>query len=283
MKVEDLIVEGKKQVHSDFAKMLLSDLLGINSLQLYDYLNREVSEDIKDKYFEKIGLLKQDKPVQYVIGNVNFYGLTFKVNENVLIPRFETEELVENTIRLIKEKFPEKKNLKIIDLGCGSGAIGLTLKHFLPDAVITLLDISEKALEVAKEKASNLGLDVNFVLGDMLEEVNDKFDVIISNPPYIETNEEIDKIVLDNEPALALFGGDDGLDLYRKILSNCKKNLNDEFIIAFEIGYSQESRIIELAHKNLENITAYGKKDLSRRDRMIFILNISSKKASHFD
>lgn len=271
MKVEDLIVEGKKQVHSDFAKMLLSDLLGINSLQLYDYLNREVSEDIKDKYFEKIGLLKQDKPVQYVIGNVNFYGLTFKVNENVLIPRFETEELVENTIRLIKEKFPEKKNLKIIDLGCGSGAIGLTLKHFLPDADITLLDISEKALEVAKENASNLGLDVNFVLGDMLEEVNDKFDVIISNPPYIETNEEIEKQVLDNEPALALFGGDDGLDLYRKILSNCKKNLNDEFIIAFEIGYSQESRIIELAHKNLENITAYGKKDLSGRDRMVFI------------
>ena len=271
MKVEDLIVEGKKQVHSDFAKMLLSDLLGINSLQLYDYLDKEVSEDIKDKYFEKIELLKEDKPVQYVIGNVNFYGLTFKVNENVLIPRFETEELVENTIRLIKEKFPEKKNLKIIDLGCGSGAIGLTLKHFLPDADITLLDISEKALEVAKENASNLGLDVNFVLGDMLEEVNDKFDVIISNPPYIETNEEIDKIVLDNEPALALFGGDDGLDLYRKILSNCKKNLNDEFIIAFEIGYSQESRIIELAYKNLENITAYGKKDLSGRDRMVFI------------
>lgn len=271
MKVEDLIVEGKKQVHSDFAKMLLSDLLGINSLQLYDYLDKEVSEDIKDKYFEKIELLKEDKPVQYVIGNVNFYGLTFKVNENVLIPRFETEELVENTIRLIKEKFPEKKNLKIIDLGCGSGAIGLTLKHFLPDADITLLDISERALEVAKENVSNLGLDVNFVLGDMLEEVNDKFDVIISNPPYIETNEEIDKIVLDNEPALALFGGDDGLDLYRKILSNCKKNLNDEFIIAFEIGYSQESRIIELAYKNLENITAYGKKDLSGRDRMVFI------------
>ena len=271
MKVEDLIVEGKKQVHSDFAKMLLSDLLGINSLQLYDYLDKEVSEDIKDKYFEKIELLKEDKPVQYVIGNVNFYGLTFKVNDNVLIPRFETEELVENTIRLIKEKFPEKKNLKIIDLGCGSGAIGLTLKHFLPDTDVTLLDISEKALEVAKENASNLGLDVNFVLGDMLEEVNDKFDVIISNPPYIETNEEIDKIVLDNEPALALFGGDDGLDLYRKILSNCKKNLNDEFIIAFEIGYLQQDRIIELVHQNLQNITAYGKKDLSGRDRMVFI------------
>lgn len=271
MRVEDLIVEGKKHVHSDFAKMLLSDLLGINSLQLYDYLDKEVSEDIKDKYFEKIELLKQDKPVQYVIGNVNFYGLTFKVNENVLIPRFETEELVENTINLIKEKFPDKKDLKIIDLGCGSGAIGLTLKHFLPDADITLLDISDKALEVAKENASNLGLDVNFVLGDMLDNVDDKFDIIISNPPYIETNEEIEKIVLDNEPALALFGGDDGLDLYRKILGSCKKNLNDEFIIAFEIGYSQESRIIELAHQNLENITAYGKKDLSGRDRMVFI------------
>lgn len=272
MKVEDLIIEGKKQVHSDFAKMLLADLLGINVLQLYDYLEKDVSNEIRDEYFRKLELLKQDKPIQYVIGNVNFYGLTFKVNENVLIPRFETEELVENTVNLIKEKFPDKKDLKIIDLGCGSGAIGLTIKHFLPHASVTLLDISEKALEVAAYNASNLGLDVNFVLGDMLEEINDKFDVIISNPPYIENNEEIDKIVLDNEPSLALFGGEDGLDLYRKILSNCNKNLNDEFIIAFEIGYTQTSRIIELAHQNLENIDAYGKKDLSGRDRMIFIL-----------
>lgn len=273
MKVEDLIVEGKKQVHSDFAKMLLSDLLGINVLQLYDYLEKEVSNEIIDEYFRKLELLKQDKPIQYVIGNVNFYGLTFKVNENVLIPRFETEELVENTIKLIKEKFPDKKDLKIIDLGCGSGAIGLTIKHFLPQqADVTLLDISEKALEVAAYNASNLGLDVNFVLGDMLEEVNDKFDVIISNPPYIETNEEVEKIVLDNEPSLALFGGEDGLDLYRKILGNCKKNLNNEFIIAFEIGYTQSSRIIEIAHKNLENIDAYSKKDLSGRDRMVFII-----------
>jgi len=278
MRIEDLIVEGKKYVHSDFAKMLLSDLLGINSLQLYDCLQKEVSDDIRDKYFGRIELLKNNKPIQYVIGNVNFYGLTFKVNENVLIPRFETEELVENTIKLIKEKFPDKKDLKIIDLGCGSGAIGLTLKHFLTQhqVDITLLDISEKALEVAKENASNLGLDVNFVLGDMLEEVYDKFDVIISNPPYIETNEEIDKQVLDNEPALALFGGEDGLDLYRKILGSCKKNLNDEFIIAFEIGYLQQDRIIELAYQNLENITAYGKKDLSGRDRMVFIYSNNS-------
>ena len=232
-----------------------------------EYLKKYYKGNIEDA----IKRYESGEPVQYIVGDVDFYGNIIKVDKRVLIPRFETEELVENTIRLIKEKFPEKKNLKIIDLGCGSGAIGLTLKHFFSDADITLLDISEKALEVAKENASNLGLDVNFVLGDMLEEVNDKFDVIISNPPYIETNEEIDKIVLDNEPALALFGGVDGLDLYRKILSNCKKNLNDEFIIAFEIGYSQESRIIELAHKNLENITAYGKKDLSGRDRMVFI------------
>lgn len=271
MRVEDLIIEGKKEVHSDFAKMLLSDLLGINSLQLYDYLDREISDDIIVKYFEKLELLKKNKPIQYVIGNVNFYGLTFKVNDDVLIPRFETEELVENTINLIKEKFPSKKNLKIIDLGCGSGVIGLTLKHFLPDANVTLLDISEKALEVAKENAFNLGLSVDFVLGDMLEGINDKFDVIISNPPYIETNEEIEKIVLDNEPSIALFGGDDGLDLYRKILKNCRKNLNDEFIIAFEIGYLQKNSIIKLAHDCLENITSYGKKDLSGRDRMVFI------------
>lgn len=271
MRVEDLIVEGKKHVYSDFAKMLLADLLGINSLQLYDYLNNDISSEIEKKYFEKIELLKKNKPIQYVIGNVNFYGLSFKVNENVLIPRFETEELVENTIKFIRKKFPLKKDLKIIDLGCGSGAIGLTIKYFLPDSNVTLLDISDKALDVAKENAYNLGLDVKFILGDMLEDIKDKFDVIISNPPYIEDEEEIEDLVRENEPALALYGGKDGLDFYRKILCKCKDNLEDKFIIAFEIGYLQKEKITELAYKNLENISVSCKKDLSSRDRMIFI------------
>lgn len=271
MRVEDLIVEGKKRVHSDYAKMILADLLGINSLQLYDCLDNFVSDKIVNIYFDKLKLIGENKPVQYVIGNVNFYGLNFIVNENVLIPRFETEELIENTLKLIKEIFPLKKDLKIIDLGCGSGAIGLTLKHFLPDSSVTLLDISEGALNVSRENASRLNLDVNFIQGDMLDDIYSKYDIIISNPPYIETDEEVERIVLDNEPHLALFGGDDGLDLYRKILTNCKKNLNDKFIIAFEIGYLQKDRVIELAKENLDNVRVFGKKDLSKRDRMVFI------------
>lgn len=271
MRVEDLIVEGKKRVHSDYAKMILADLLGINSLQLYDCLDNFVSDKIVNIYFDKLKLIGENKPVQYVIGNVNFYGLNFIVNENVLIPRFETEELIENTLKLIKEIFPLKKDLKIIDLGCGSGAIGLTLKHFLPDSSVTLLDISEDALNVSRENASRLNLDVNFIQGDMLDDIYSKYDIIISNPPYIETDEEVERIVLDNEPHLALFGGDDGLDLYRKILTNCKKNLNDKFIIAFEIGYLQKDRVIELAKENLDNVRVFGKKDLSKRDRMVFI------------
>lgn len=271
MRVEDLIVEGKKRVHSDYAKMILADLLGINSLQLYNCLDNFVSDEIVNIYFNKLKLISENKPVQYVIGNVNFYGLNFIVNENVLIPRFETEELIENTLKLIKEIFPLKKDLKIIDLGCGSGAIGLTLKHFLPDSSVTLLDISEDALNVSRENASRLNLDVNFIQGDMLDDIYSKYDIIISNPPYIETDEEVERIVLDNEPHLALFGGDDGLDLYRKILTNCKKNLNDKFIIAFEIGYLQKDRVIELAKENLDNVRVFGKKDLSKRDRMVFI------------
>lgn len=271
MKVEDLIVLGKGQVHSDFAKMLLADLLNMNALELYNHLDDIVLDDVKEKYLERLDLLRTNKPIQYVMGNVNFYGLPFLVNEHVLIPRFETEELVENTLSFIQKKFGDNP-IRIIDLGCGSGVIGLTLKHFLPNAEVTLLDISEDALEVAKTNAQELQLDVHFLLGDMLTTVTEKFDVIISNPPYIETEEEIDPLVKNNEPSLALYGGVDGLDFYRQILNSCSKNLKKDFLIAFEIGYHQKSRITELALKTFgDSVDICCKRDLSNRDRMLFI------------
>jgi len=270
MRVEDLIVYGKSQVHSDFAKMLLADLLGMNALELYHYLDMEVSLEIQEKYKERLALLSEKKPIQYVMGNVNFYGLSFLVNENVLIPRFETEELVENTVLFIREKFGDTP-IRIIDLGCGSGAIGLTLKHLLPHADVTLLDISEEALSVAKTNAERLGINVHFLQGDMLDFVDDTFDVIISNPPYIANDEVIEDLVRDNEPAIALFGGNDGLDYYRQILKTCQKNLKDKFLIAFEIGYLQKEKIIELTHQYLGDVFVLCKKDLSGKDRMIFI------------
>lgn len=271
MTVEELIIAGKKEVHSDFAKMLLADLLGINALQLYTCLDLEVSLEIVDKYFEKLKLLNQNKPIQYVLGNVNFCGLSFYVNDHVLIPRFETEELVTNTCSFIKEKFDTHEQLKILDLGSGSGVIGLTLKKYFPDSQVSLVDISKEALEVAKENAKNLNLSVNFIESDMFKEVSGKFDIIISNPPYIKDNEEIEEIVRDNEPHLALYAGEDGLDCYKKIISECSNYLNDNFILAFEIGCTQKYDLISLVNKYLNNVDVLCLKDMSDKDRMLFV------------
>lgn len=270
MRVEELIIYGKKYVHSTHAKMLLADLLEINPLELLNYLDKNVDEETVELYKQRIEALKNNKPIQYVIGNVNFYGNKFIVNENTLIPRFETEELVENTINYINEIFPND-NLKVIDLGTGTGCIGITLKKKVPNLDMTLLDISDKALEVAKQNANNLNVEVKIIENDMLEGLTEKYDVIISNPPYIKVNEEIEDIVKNNEPHLALYAGIDGLDCYRKILNEAKTHVNETFLIAFEIGESQKEDIISLAKNNFPQAEIIAKKDMQDRDRMIFI------------
>ena len=270
MTVEELIVLGKKYTSSTHAKMLLAILLEVNPLELLTILDKVVEEDIVNLYKESLKALSENRPIQYVIGHVNFYGLKFKVNENVLIPRFETEELVENI-----KNYLEKKNItnpKILDLGCGSGVIGLTLKHFFPNSLVTLVDISEEALKVAESNAKTLGLDVNFIKSDWFSNVPiDKYDVIVSNPPYIMNDEEIEEIVKNNEPAIALYGGNDGLDCYRSILKDINKYLKDDYLIAFEIGYLEGEKLKELIKETIPNSKVTIKKDLSAKDRMLFV------------
>lgn len=270
MRVEDLLVYGKTYCHSDHVKLLLADLLNLNPLELLNHLEDIVEDEKIDLFKKEIKSLKEGKPLQYVIGNVNFYGNRFLVNENVLIPRFETEELVENTINYLN--FLGKKDLKILDIGCGSGVIGLTLKQKYPTSEVDLLDISEKALEVAQQNAKNLNLDVNFIKSDVFENVDKKYDLIISNPPYIKDEEEIEDIVKNNEPNIALYAGKDGLDVYKKILKEVKYYVNDPCLIAFEIGMTQKEDLINLTNKYLDNVIIETKKDLSDKDRMIFIL-----------
>ena len=270
MTVEELIVYGKKYTSSTHAKMLLATFLEVNPLELLTILDKVIDDNIVNLYKESLKALSENKPIQYVIGSVNFYGLKFKVNENVLIPRFETEELVEN----IKD-YLEKKNItnpKILDLGCGSGVIGLTLKYFFKDADVTLVDISDEALETAKDNAKSLGLDVNFIKSDWFKNIPlDKYDVIVSNPPYIKTDEEIEEIVRDNEPHLALYGGLDGLDCYRSILKDINNYLKDEYLIAFEIGYFEGEELKLLVENTIPNSKVTIKKDLSNKDRMLFV------------
>ena len=271
MTVEELLIYGKKQIHSDHSKILLADLLGLNPLQLLNHLNKEVSDEKSELYKKEIDAIKEGKPVQYVTGKVNFYGNDFLVNKDVLIPRFETEQLVEATIEYIKKYFDDK--ISIIDLGCGSGAIGLTLAKKLSKVDVTLLDVSREALNVAYRNALYLEVDAKFNLSDMFNKVAEKYDVIISNPPYIKTDEEIEDIVKDNEPYLALYGGEDGLFFYKKILKDIKYHMKDRCLIAFEIGETLGEGVCDLVHKYLPNDRVEVKKDLASRDRMVFIFH----------
>lgn len=221
-----------------------------------------------------IRLLKQGIAPQYILGNVNFYGNIIEVNPDVLIPRFETELLVEKTIHYIHTLFAEKEinQLNLLDIGTGSGCISITLKKEL-DCYITGSDISIDALEVAKKNAINNQVDINFIHSDIYSNIEDKFDIIISNPPYIRYDEEIEDIVLNNEPHLALYAKEDGLYFYRNILKEAPKYLKDKFLIAFEIGLEQGDKIKELAYQYLNNIDVIIEKDYSRRNRFVFIIS----------
>lgn len=271
--IEELIVYGKSKVHSEHAKMLLANLLNKNSLELLTCLNETVSSEIIEKYKYQLSLLEKQLPVQYIIGKSNFYGNDFIVNENTLIPRFETEELVEKTLFYIDKFFPTK-NLNIIDLGTGTGCIGITLKKMLPESKVTLVDISEETLKVTKENARLLSCDVDIINSDYFNEVSGTFDVVISNPPYIKEKEEIEALVKNNEPNLALYAGIDGLDSYRKILKNISNHLNKFYLIAFEIGCTQKSDIENLVKENLPDSKIITHKDLQGRDRMVFIYHM---------
>jgi len=269
MRVEDLLVYGKSHCHSDHAKILLAELIDKNPLELLMNLDEIVSEEKVKLYKEEILALEAGRPLQYVIGHVNFYGNQFYINENVLIPRFETEELVEHTIKFIKKYYNEP--VDIIDLGCGSGVIGLTLEKKVSTKSVDLIDLSSSALEVTHKNCVNLNSQANIIESDFFRNVSKKYDVIISNPPYIKTTEEIEKIVKENEPHLALFAGQDGLNCYRNILKDIKSHMKEKCIIAFEIGCTQANEIISIVKSYLKEVKIEIKKDLSGKDRMLFI------------
>ncbi len=269
MTVENLLFFAKSHLHSDHAKILIAELIHCNPLELLNHLEEEVPSEKVELLKKEIEALEQNKPLQYVLGHINFYGQDFYIDERVLIPRFETEELVENTVKYIKELFTEP--VDIIDLGTGSGVIGLTLEKKVSTKSVDLVDISQKALEVTHINCEKLHSKANIIESDMFSNVDRKYDVIISNPPYIKTEEEIEDIVRENEPSLALYAGKDGLDCYKKILENISNHMKDKCLIAFEIGSTQAEDIKKLVEKNLPNAKVEVKKDLSERDRMFFI------------
>ncbi len=204
-------------------------------------------------------------PLGYIFGKSYFYGREFKVNQSVLIPRQDTEILIEI---ICKDITGQNKNVSVLDIGTGSGAIAVTIQKET-GAKLTAVDISKKALEVASQNAENLGAYVEFIQSDLLKSVKGKFDFIVSNPPYIETAviDTLETEVKDNEPILALDGGKDGLDYYREIVKNAPKHLNKGGKLYFEIGYNQAEALKDLMKDNFKNIEVY--KDYGNNDRVV--------------
>ena len=269
MKIEDLIIYGKKYIHSDLVNMLLAELLGYNSIELLMHLNDMVSSDIEKEFKRQVELVKNKKPIQYVMGNVDFYGNIIDINENVLIPRFETEGLVEKTINYIKKYFNEK--IDIVDIGTGSGCIAISIKKEV-DCNMYAVDISSDALKVAKHNIEKFDLDINLIEGDLLKPLNKKYNVIISNPPYISYDEEIMDIVKENEPHSALYAKDNGLYNYKEIIKNSKNYLKDKYILAFEIGERQGEFLKNYSKLYFKDDIITIEKDLSGKDRYLFII-----------
>lgn len=275
MKIEELLKLGIKELNNiDEAslkvKMLLANILGESKEYLIIHKNREISGNVEAEFLKYIERLKQGKPIQYIIGKTEFYGLEFTVNPSVLIPQPDTEILVEEVIDIYNKNYRIKNTkISILDLCTGSGAIAISLKKNLNNVEVFASDISKKALEVAKKNAIQNKTEINFIESNLFEKIEEKFDIIVSNPPYIESDvlktlsEEV-----KHEPVLALDGGEDGLDFYKKIAKEAKDYLKENGVLALEIGFNQKESVINLLEQE-DYSGIYSKKDYGGNDRIV--------------
>lgn len=262
---EKLIVQGEEAESLSFVYRSLKNL---SFTDFIFTLQQEVTEEEKQFVEEIYKKLAAHIPAQYIIGHAEFFGMELKVDERVLIPRPETEELVE----LILAENPEM-NLSVLDIGTGSGAIALALAKNRPDWSVTAADISQDALDLSLENANSQNLNLSFIKSDCFSEISSKYDIIVSNPPYIsrEDQEEVGLNVLHSEPHLALFADEDGLAIYRRIAEDSKDYLNDGGKIYLEIGYKQGQSVPALFMENLPEKRVRTLKDQFGQDRMVVI------------
>ena len=269
------------QLFSDFEEALIRQgeeaeslsfvYRSLKNLSFTDFvfaLQQEVTEEGTQFVEEIYQQLASHKPAQYIIGQADFFGMQLKVDERVLIPRPETEELVD----LILTENPEE-SLKILDIGTGSGAIALALAKNRPDWSVTAADISQDALELASENTRNQNLNIFFKKSDCFAEISEKYDIIVSNPPYIsrEDESEVGLNVLHSEPHLALFADEDGLAIYRRIAEDAKDYLTDGGKIYLEIGYKQGQSVPALFRKHLLEKRVRTLKDQFGQDRLVVV------------
>ena len=262
---EKLIAQGEEAESLSFVYRSLKNL---SFTDFVFALQQEVTEEEKEFVEEIYKKLANHIPAQYIIGHAEFFGMQLKVDERVLIPRPETEELVE----LILAENSEE-NLKVLDIGTGSGAIALALAKNRLNWSVTAADISQDALDLASENAKNQKLNIFFKKSDCFAEISEKYDIIVSNPPYIsrEDESEVGLNVLHSEPHLALFADEDGLAIYRRIAEDAKAYLKDGGKIYLEIGYKQGQSVPELFRKNLPEKRVRTLKDQFGQDRMVVV------------
>jgi release factor glutamine methyltransferase len=279
--IEELLTYGKEcleQSGNEYAKyerkVLLEEVLQCNYMYMLMNGTQEVSEGKEQQYRDLIEKRCTHYPLQYILGNAHFMDYTFFVDENVLIPRNDTEVLVETADELIKkvseERSSESSRLRILDLCCGSGCIGISLKLYHPDICLVLSDFSAAALEVTKKNLAKYDLKAEILQGDLLENFSGKADFIISNPPYIERNVigTLMPEVRDHEPMSALDGGEDGLDFYRRIVADAPAYLNEQGYLMFEIGHNQGEAVSNLMREHgFLDITVI--KDYAGLDRVV--------------
>lgn len=274
MKISEVLQKGffiLKEKNIEFPKLksrlLMEYLLDKNSQYIIVNDMKELNEEDEKKYFEYINKLVEGYPIEYITNKKEFMKMNFYVNENVLIPRQDTEILVEEVIEIAKRINAKK----ILDLCTGSGAIAISLAKYLPETDIYAIDISSEALEVAQKNANINNVKVSFINSDIFENLKEKeFDIIVSNPPYIKTEvcESLNKEV-KKEPLIALDGGNDGLHFYKKIIEQCDKYLKKDGFLCLEIGYDQKDEVVNIINEKLNFKDTYSKKDLYNNDRIV--------------
>lgn len=259
----------RQDKEESLAKFLLMYMLDETSEQFSNKLSEELSVEQENRYFDLINKnINEDTPLSHLVGFDYFYDRKFKVTKDVLSPRMETEELIYKVLEYIKKS--KKDSFRILDLCTGSGIIAITLKKEIVEkhTEIVASDISEKALSIAIENANNNNANITFIKSDLFDNISGKFDLIISNPPYISYKDKITikDSVLNYDPHLALFAEEDGIYFYRKIIENAVHYLSKDGVIFFEIGYDQKEKIFELGKINNFITTVY--KDINDRDRI---------------
>lgn len=267
---DKLIQSGNEYAKYD-RKVLLEEALGCNYMYMLTHGDEEVPEDKEQQYRKWITRRSEHYPLQYLLGYAHFMDYTFAVNEHVLIPRNDTEILVENANEVLAGMEEEQKTIRVLDLCCGSGCIGISLKLYHKQIELTLSDISEEALAVTRQNIERHQVDAKVQQGDLLEGITDQYDMIVSNPPYIESR-VIDILmpeVREYEPMLALDGGEDGLMFYRRIVDQAQSHLTQGGWLFFEIGYNQGQDVATLMQEHgFINVQVI--KDYAGLDRVVY-------------